>query len=135
MHLNVLDAAMRSLTIGAAWPQYAAMLAAPDAAALQAAWAAQRPGGEQQPDASRVAALTLVRECCTSRLIAMSAASPSTLRSLAADRPEIAGRAEAEVSDSAPRLERLVAEVRARERRILERAKFLLTQQRSQLRT
>lgn len=98
---------------------YAAILAVTDGDALQSAWAAQRTGDEQRLDATtRFAALTLVRDCCTQRLEAMAASVPQS---------------EAPNAD-ASRLERLVTDVRVRERRILERARFLLTQERTQLR-
>lgn len=87
---------------------------------MQAAWAAQRCSDEQRLNpAARLAAVTLARDCCGRRLEAVAEGDPE-------DTP-------GDRSD-APRLERLVADVRARERRILERAKFLLTQERTQLR-
>lgn len=98
--------------------QYAGILAATDSDAVQSAWAAQRCGNDQRMDAAtRLAAATLVRDSCGQWLSMMAA-----------------GDNQVEKQD-APMLERLVAEVRTRERRILERAKVLLTQERSQLRS
>ncbi len=100
--------------------QRAAILAARDAGGLDNAVAAQRGGEQLLSTSGRTAALTLVRDCCTARLDAMAASAPA-----------VADAAGAGV----PRLGQLVAEVRARERRVLERAKFLLTQERAALRS
>ena len=124
-----LDIAPKTPSIILCWPagretlcichlQYAAVLAATDAEGVQSAWAAQRAGDEERlSSAARLSAVALVRDECGRRLDALLAGAPGGERG------------------HGQRLTQLAGEVRVRERRILERAKFLLTQQHRQLRS
>jgi hypothetical protein len=94
------------------------VLAATDAEGVQSAWAAQRAGdADRLSSAVRLSAVALVRDECGRRLDALLAGAPRIEKG------------------HEQRLTQLAGEVRARERRILERAKFLLTQQHRQLRS
>lgn len=93
---------------------FAAILAAGDAEAVQNAWSARKDGREERlTAANRVAALNLIRQRCKDSIAALSAAPGVPAAQPASPRQSI---------------EQLVAEVRTRELRVLNRASFLLLQ-------
>ena len=103
--------------IAAPAAQYAAVVSAPDGAALRTAVAAAASGDEGQLSAAaRTAALRHIRARCR-------AAAEASVPRAATVQPASGTAQQADV-----RLEQLIAEVRARQQRVLNRAAFLLTQ-------